>query len=295
MRALVAAAIFISASAHARELAITIDDFDTSDTTQLDGDQRNTAILEALAKHKVRAALFVSCHRLRGPDDLRRLAQWARAGHIIANHSWSHTYFGAKQSAADEIADIARCDAMLAKLPGYVKRFRYPYLAEGDTQAKRDKVHAWLRKAGFRSGGVTIDSSDWFIDRRLRDRYARDPNADGRPVRDFYVRHMLDRAEYYDGLAREVLGREVKHTLLMHFNLLSALYLDDLLTRLEQNGWRLIDAPKAFEDPVFAAHVDVMPSGQSIIWAHAKKAGKDMRFPGEDGDYEKAALDAIAP
>jgi hypothetical protein len=37
-----------------------------------------------------------------------------------------------------------------------------------------------------------------------------------KPYRDFYLTHMWERAQYYDDLARKVLGRSVKHTILMH-------------------------------------------------------------------------------
>jgi hypothetical protein len=36
---------------------------------------------------------------------------------------------------------------------------------------------------------------------------------------------MWTRAEYYDALAQKTLGYQVKHTLLMHFNLLNGLFL----------------------------------------------------------------------
>lgn len=277
----------------ARELAITFDDFDLSDTTKLDADQRNDAILAELAKRGLTAALFVSCKNLRTPDDLRRLQAWADAGHAIGNHTWSHKYFGPKLSVREAADDIAKCDAKLTKVKGYERRFRYPFLAEGDTPAKRDALRSWLSKHHYASGAVTLDASDWYVDQRLRELFAKDPAASSGPLRSFYSAHILERASYYDGLAKEVLGRDVKHTLLLHTNLLAALHLGDLLTSLEQSGWKLIDAKTAFQDPIFDAPVDVMPAGQSIIWAHAKKAGKPVRYPGEDGAYEKDSIDAI--
>ena len=61
---------------------------------------------------------------------------------------------------------------------------------------------------------------------------------------------MWDRAQYYDSLAKTTVGRSVKHTLLMHFNLLNALFLDDLLKMFKSKGWQLINAEDAFSDPV---------------------------------------------
>lgn len=295
LRVLVAIAVVgFTCRAVAAELAVTMDDFDAQDVTRLTADQRNASILAALDKHGSHAALFVSCKNLRGAPDKRRLAAWSKAGHMIANHSWSHAYFGPDQSVSEEIRDIKRCDALLKKVDGYRKRFRYPFLAEGDTVDKRDALRGWLTGNGFKSGAVTIDASDWYVDQRLRARLAKDPKADLTPYRDFYLAHMLAKAQYYDGLSQEVLGRSVKHTLLMHFNLLNALFLDDLLSMFESHGWKVIDAAEAFSDPVFDKPVDVMPAGQSVLWAHAKAGGRaDLRYPAEDGNYEKAAMDAL--
>ena len=45
--------------------------------------------------------------------------------------------------------------------------------------------------------------------------------------------------------------RPVRHTLLIHHNLTSALFLDDLLDMFNSKGWQLIDAINAFvpDDP----------------------------------------------
>lgn len=275
------------------EVSITMDDFDAQDATKLGPDARNDAILAALAKHKVHAALFVSCKNLRGPDDWRRLGDWSASGQLIANHTFSHLLIGPELSAKGETDDIQRCDDVLAKVPGYARRFRYPFLAEGDTPQKRDAVRDWLAANRYRSGAVTIDASDWYVDQRLRERLAKDENADVSGYRDFYLEHLWGRAQYYDGLSNALLGRSVKHTLLVHFNLLNALFLDDVLAMFESHGWKVIDASTAFADPVFAEKPPaIMPAGQSLLWTRAKAKGmRDLRFPAEDGRYEKAEMD----
>jgi hypothetical protein len=40
---------------------------------------------------------------------------------------------------------------------------------------------------------------------------------------------------------------------------------------------------------------DVLPAGQSLVWSLAKadgRFGKQLRYPGEDGDYEAPKMDA---
>lgn len=135
-------------------------------------------------------------------------------------------------------------------------------------------------------------SSDWYYDSRLRDRLKADAAFDVPRFRRPYLDHILDRAHYYDGLAKQVLGRSPKHTLLIHYNLINALFLGDAMEHLRRNGWSWISADEAFDDPVFRTQPTTLPAGESLMWVLAKQTGKfeNLRYPGEDSVYEKAAI-----
>jgi hypothetical protein len=169
-------------------------------------------------------------------------------------------------------------------------------LKEGESAAERDAVRTFLKQHGYRIGHVTIDASDWAVDNRLSARLKKEPSADLQPYREFYLTHMWERATYYDDLSRKVLERSVNHTMLVHFNLLNALFLGDLLDMFKKKGWKLIDATEAFKDPVFSAEPQIVPAGESIIWALAKQTGRFdslLRYPGEDSAYENAKMDKM--
>lgn len=276
-------------------VAVTMDDFNFADAPMFPAAERNRRILAALAAHKAHAAAFVIGRNAESEPHRAMLADWAKAGHMIGNHTYSHPSY--PSTPFDEFgADAAKADALLAKLPGFERVFRFPYLKEGDTPEQRDRMRAWLRERGYRNGHVTIDASDWYVDSRMRKRIEARPNADLAPYRDFYLAHIWERAQYYDGLARQTLGRTVRHTLLVHFNLLNALFLGDLLGMFEQKGWDVIDAREAFRDPVFKAEPKTVPAGESLIWALAKESGRaavPLRYPAEDGEYEKPKMDAL--
>ena len=282
---------------HPPQIAITIDDFYWNKSVRLTPEQRNAAILSTLQSHKLKTALFVAGGNADNEKGKALLSEWDRAGHIIANHSYSHKYLNsAKVTAEDFTADILKCEAVLKGFPRYQKRFRFPFLKEGETAIERDAVRSFLKQHGYTNGHVTIDASDWAIDDRLTARLAKDPAADVKPYRDFYLDHMWERAVYYDDLAQRALGRSVKHTILMHFNLLNALFLSDLLDMFTRKGWKLIDAAEAFTDPVFSAEPKTVPAGESIIWAIAKETGKfdsQLRYPGEDSEYENPKMDKL--
>ncbi len=190
--------------------------------------------------------------------------------------------------------EVLDCDAALRSLPGYTKIFRFPYLKEGDTAGKRDGFRTFLKSVDYRAGPVSIDTSDWYYSSRLRERLAADLNTDPQPWREAYLNHLYDRATYYDRLSREVLGRSVTHVMLMHHNLINALFLVDVIHLFRDKGWQVVDARVAFEDPLYRMEPTILPAGESILWALAKeKHVSGLRWPGEDDQYEKPALDAV--
>ena len=274
-----------------------MDDPHTSETPLLSPTERNRAILATLDRAKLKAALFVCGMRVDSPDGMELLQSWDRAGHTLGNHTYRHTFFHDDEvTVAAYIDDILNGQEVLESFPRFERLFRFPALKEGDTLEKRDRIRSFLAERGYRVGHVTIDLSDWYIERRLQQRLETNPGADTAPFRDFYLDHLWERARFYDDLAVKVVGRPIQHTLLIHHNLLNALFLEDVLRMFEDRGWSWIDADAAFEDEIFAETPDILPAGESIVWALAKQAGTFdavLRYPGEDGVYEEAAMDRL--
>lgn len=287
----------VIASKPATQFSITMDDFNWRNAVKLTAIERNQAILNTLATNSHKAALFVIGRNIDSVEGKQLLASWDKAGHMIANHSYSHHNYNAPEANVEEYQqDILRAEALLKDFPRFKKYFRFPMLKEGDTVAKRDAMRSFFDKHGYSNGHVTIDNSDWLIDQRLNNRLTKDASADVKPYRDYYLEHMWTRSEYYDALAQRVLGRPIKHTLLVHFNLLNGLFLGDLLAMYKAKGWQLIDAEEAYPDPVFTSKPKVVPAGESLVWSLAKEKGTipmSARYPAEDSESENARMNKL--
>ena len=285
------------ASKPATQFSITMDDFHWRNAVKQTAQERNQSILDTLSKHSIAAAAFVIGRNIEDQEGKDLVAAWDRAGHLIGNHTYSHRNFNAPEADLNAYQeDIVRAEALLKEFPRFRKYLRFPMLKEGDTVEKRDRMRAFMSQNGYRNGHVTIDNSDWAIDQRLTARLKKDPNADLKPYRDFYLEHMWARAEYYDSLAQRVAGRPVKHTILTHFNLLNGLFLNDVIRMLKGKGWQPIGTEEAFSDSVFLAQPKVVPAGESIIWSIAKEKGtiaKTLRYPAEDSQYENKRMDKL--
>jgi peptidoglycan/xylan/chitin deacetylase (PgdA/CDA1 family) len=257
--------------------------------------ETDDAILNTLSKNNLQAALFVCGKRVDNADGKVLLEKWDSAGHMICNHSYSHHYFHSKKIPLEEFEkDMIVNDSLIKPYRNYTKLFRYPYLKEGNTSEKRDGFRKFLDSMGYGNGFVTIDASDWYISSRLNDTLKYDQNADKSPFRQFYLDHIFERASFYDSLALLLTGRHIKHTLLLHHNLINALFLEDLIMMFKEKGWEFVNANDAFSDDIGRTKPDILPAGESLIWALAKESVKYndiLRYPGEDADYEKEKLD----
>jgi peptidoglycan/xylan/chitin deacetylase (PgdA/CDA1 family) len=286
-----------SVSAHAaeaqRSIAITMDDLNwmpLPNATEI-----NTRLLDAMRSHQARLALFVIGRNADNATGQVLIQPWKQAGHLIGNHTYSHRNY--ESITFEEFsADIMHADRVLASDLATPRLFRFPMLKEGNTAAKRDRMREFLATHHYRNGYVTIDTSDWYYDARLRERQSTDAGFDLYRFRQPYLDHLWDRAQFYDDLSTQVLGRSVPHTVLLHWNLLNSLFLADVLNMFHRRGWRIVSAEHAFRDPIFLRAPKTVPAGESLLWALAKETGKFedvLRYPGEDDVYEKPKLDRL--
>lgn len=275
-------------------VAVTMDDVRWQLLPQDRRQEAEQRLLEHLGK--TRAFLFAIGQSIDNPEGSAILNRWSAAGHRIGNHTYSHQPLNGGIAPEAFEADILRNHELLRPYPAFRKWFRFPALKEGQTRPLRDRFRAFLTRHGYRNGAVTIDASDWYYNERLLARLEAHPGFDVTLYRQPYLDHIWDRAQFYDRLSRDVLGRSVAHTLLIHYNLLNALFLGDLLAMFRSKGWSVIDAEEAFSNRVFTRQPDTAPAGESLIWALAKETGKfdgRLRYPGEDDVYEKPALDRL--
>jgi peptidoglycan/xylan/chitin deacetylase (PgdA/CDA1 family) len=276
------------------KIAFTFDDGSTRDLPNYQLEEWNEMILTSLAENNVKALFFPAGSFVRGPRGRYILSSWNDAGHKIGNHTFSHPNFNNEKTTLDQFKnELIQNDLRVRKYSNFIPMFRFPFLKEGNTVEKRDGFREFLAMQGYKIGHVTIDASDWYVNSELLKTLKRDPQSDTNGYKDFYVQHLYDRACYYDSLSTDLTHRKIKHNLLLHHNLTSALFLDDLIQKFKSEGWEIIDAEDAFEDPVYDNLPKNIPAGESLIWAMAKETGKYdevLRYPAEDSRYEEQKM-----
>jgi peptidoglycan/xylan/chitin deacetylase (PgdA/CDA1 family) len=283
----------------AQSVAVTLDDGpNLAATAKFSALERNQALLKALAAHRLNAALFVTLgFGADRPEGLALARAWGEAGHLLGNHTVTHLDLNAGTTTlAAYQAELLACDATLRNLPGYRAWFRFTYLREGNTPEKRDGMRAFLASKAYRNAYVSLDTSDWRLDQRLKEVLARDPQADLNPLRKVYLEHVRQRAESYRALAQRLFGRDVPQVLLLHHNQLNALFLGDVLQQFQDLGWKIVPPEQAFADPVYGFQPERQTPGQSLLISIARSLG--VKPDGyerllDDGDFEIAELDRL--
>lgn len=280
-------------------VSFTFDDGKTSDEAGILFKDWNRMILSHLADENLKAIFFITGENKLTEKGSFLLKSWDQEGHRIGNHSFTHPNFNAENNNVQFFEDeLEKTDVIISKFKNSINLFRFPYLKEGQNEAKVDSIRGVLSAHNYANGYVTIDASDWYVDQRLVNKINEVgfEKTDIEKYKDFYIRHILERSNFYENLSYEMNGRHIPHTLLLHHNLVSALFLDDLIKAYKEKGWEVLDAEKAYQDKIFDTIPQSIFAGESLIYSLAKQSGKHeevMRYPAEDSRYEKEKMQKL--
>ncbi len=266
-----------AAAQEQKRIALSFDDVPRFPGAFMTPDERTIALIQALKEAGVRqAAFFVTSGNLEqdyGRNGEARIRAYVEAGHVIANHSFSHTHLS-ENTVADYVADLDKTEAWLKGRPGRRPWYRFPYLDEGHDIARRDAVRAALRERGLSNGYVTVDAYDWAIDDLTRKAVKDQREMNLRALGDFYAETVVQAADFYDRLARQTIGRSPAHVLLLHETDLNALFIEDVVAALRADGWQIVPIDEAYADPIARIEPDTLVLGGGRVSALAVVAGR---------------------
>jgi peptidoglycan/xylan/chitin deacetylase (PgdA/CDA1 family) len=211
------------------------------------------------------------------PDTLDVLRAWRAAGQPLANHTWSHPDFN-DTFPAQFIAEIEANQPLLRTLmPGPSDDwhwFRYPYLSEGDTLAKRREVRTWLKENHYKVAEVTMDFEDWAWNDPYTRCTAKSDTAGLKQLHDIYLSTADEFISYYRAMSKAVYGRDIPLILLMHVGAFDAQMLPELLNLYRNRGFTFVTLPEAAADPIYAEDSDIAyTNGDTLTEQIAFKRG----------------------
>ncbi len=242
-------------------IALTFDDLPAHGPLPPGGDRLVIAdtIIAALRKHNAPAFGFVNGgFGVDDPQSPTVLAHWRAAGLPLGNHTFSHLNLS-QNSAAEFEAQTEKNEGVIAPLMAGQDWhwLRYPFLAEGDTPAKRDAVRTWLAGRGYKAAAVTMSFGDYaWNDAYARCVTKRDVRAVDALERS-YLESARTEATRETALSRAAVKRDVPLVLLMHLGAFDARMIDRLLDQYAAMGYRFVSLAEAENDPFYAGATDL--------------------------------------
>eukprot|EP01132_Coremiostelium_polycephalum_P000108 gene108-144_t len=237
------------------EIAISMDDAPMPGDILFSGMKRTKKIIQVLQEVNCPSiGIFALGEYVGKPHGKERLELYAAAGHMIANHTYSH-YKLNNVAAEDFIQDIQKAHDILSTFSTFKPFFRFPYLAEGKDKHQRAEVIQYLHSINYKEGYTTVNNHDYLINKLLVHAVKAGKEVDYEGLKKIYIDILWDCIKSIEQFTHQVVGRKVKHVLLLHENDLAALFLGDLITHIRAQGWKIIPIEEAYEDPI--AHIPV--------------------------------------
>jgi peptidoglycan-N-acetylglucosamine deacetylase len=280
VRWVIAALLLLFAAAPAaadKRIALSFDDVPRGRGAFFTPDERTAKLIAGLRSAGVRQAAFYVVPGQIGVNDgiggAERIQAYVAAGHVIADHSFTHLHLNAI-SVADYLADVDKAETWLKGREGRRPWFRYPFLDEGGAdKVKRDAVRAALKARGLHNGYATVDGSDWNMETLTVEAVKSGKTIDKRALRDLYVETMVQAADFADRLSQKTWGRQPAQVIVLHETDLAAMFIVDLVRGLRADGWTIVTADEAYGDPISRLAPDVPSANGTLLELAAWEKG----------------------
>ena len=292
---LVACFALVCSSARGQQMAITFDDLPMHGPLPpgVTRTQVAESILATLKAEELPPTYgFINARKIETePETEAVLKAWRDRGQMLGNHTWSHPDIN-KTSAADFEAEILKNEPMLEKyMAGQDWHwFRYPFLHEGDTVAKRRAVRASLKAHGYRIAEVNMDFEDYLWNEPYARCVAKHDDAAIAKLHDSYLATADEYVGVFRRLSEMVYGRQVKSILLLHIGAFDARMLPELLAMYRAKGFSFVSLEQAEKDRAYRDDPDIGDEGGGALLEQMMEK-KKLKFPTNSKPYK--ALEAM--
>ena len=237
-----------------KQIAITFDELPAAQAfEEVHPDAINYLILEALKKHQVKATGFVVGSRVE--ENLDILGQWLQAGHLLGSMTFDNEdlHNVTPDQFKQEIVEGAEeLEPVLNGFEQQKRYFRFPFLHYGATRKDKQTIRDFLGSHRQIIAHATVVPEDFTYNNVLSGLGKIPDSTRLLQLRDEYFNHVLDLVDRQEQFAQRLAGRPVRQILLLKANRLNAIFLDEILTALEEQGYGFITLDAALRDEIYS-------------------------------------------
>jgi len=237
--------------AHARELVIAFD-HTLQASTSLDAMARSQMLVRNLATAGVPQAMFLIKTKGADQKDKARLALYSDKGHLLVNAGHGHSLVTKSDLYVYEIG-IMKANRILQAYSGYKKHVHFSYLHEfGDANIQRELAD-FLQERGYRPAFTGVNAMrgvDQYLDQLYQKKIRSNRAVNMASLEGAYIDLITQSLVQEDAKAFNVLGYSPRQVLVLQENDLAAYFIVALADRLVAQGWTIIAAERAMNDPI---------------------------------------------
>jgi hypothetical protein len=217
---------------------------------------RSQMLVRNLATVEVKQAGFlIDTYGLKEEDE-DRLALYSDAGHLLINAGHNDSLVSYKKIYQMQV-NVLKADAWLQPYLGYKKHVHLDWLNETtEPIARQDMIH-FLQEHQFKpasSGATQMRAVDEYINQLYQKRKKLNKSVNMQNLEKAYVKLIVKDLELQDAYASFTLGYSPIQILTLQENDLAAYFVIGLVDELNKQGWQVVEAEKAFSDPVANAY-----------------------------------------
>lgn len=251
---LIPAFIAVAGRGEIRQMAITFDELPAAQAfEEVHPDAINYLILDALKKHNVKATGFVVGSRIEGNFEV--LGQWLQAGHTLGSMTFNNEDFHnvtVDQFKKEVVEGADELEPLLEGFDQQRRYFRFPFLHYGTTKKEKLAMRDFLGSHRQIIAHATIVPEDFTYNNALSGLGKIPDSSRLMRLRDEYFNHVLDLVDRQEQIADKMVGRPVRQIVLFKANRLNAMFLDELLSAFEEQGYKFVTLDAALRDEVYA-------------------------------------------
>jgi len=159
---------------------------------------------------------------------------------------------GIEQFINDIKAGYKALEPMLSGFGQKKRYFRYPYLHYGNTVESKKQIKLYLNAQHYITVPATIIIEDYLYNLSL-EKMGKIPDTNKYySLLNEYINHVVDEIQNSENLSMQVLKRPCRQILQLRANRLNAVALDELLTTIENMGYKFISVKKALKDKLYS-------------------------------------------
>ncbi|GAB5407769.1 MAG: polysaccharide deacetylase family protein [Balneolaceae bacterium] len=192
------------------------------------------------------------------PSKVELLKIWLSNGYELGNHTFSHMNYH-RSNFKDFTKDVIKGEKITKALTeeyGLEYRFfRHPYLRSGLSKTHSDSLSAFLKEIGYTEAPVTIDNEDYIFAKAYHIAYTRKDSALMQKIGEAYIEYMEKKIVHFERVSKDLFGRNISQTLLIHANLLNSDYLDELAQVYVDHGYTFVTQEEVLRDEAYQIEI----------------------------------------